>query len=290
MVRRMAHTLAKLSVVIGLMLPLTAGAQQESQRVAMATVDQQIAKLAKSPPPYSRDCRITAPAHEGRTALRQMRRALKEQRIVKVLAVGSSSTSGVGASSPYATYPVRLEADLEGMFKGIDVDVVARGVPGEVGLSACSRMKREVADVRPDLVVWQVGTNDAMARSDVDEFKLNLSRTLQWLAKNHIDVVLIDPQYVERLASDAHYVKMIKAIEDVARQERVMLVHRFSAMADLAHQKGEQVILANDRFHLNDLGYRCMAEYAAGAIVAGIIQAQADAVLNSGPHLAPAAQ
>ncbi len=290
MVRRMAHTLAKLSVVIGLMLPLTVGAQQESQRVAMATVDQQIAKLAKSPPPYSRDCRITAPAHEGRTALRQMRRALKEQRIVKVLAVGSSSTSGVGASSPYATYPVRLEADLEGMFKGIDVDVVARGVPGEVGLSACSRMKREVADVRPDLVVWQVGTNDAMARSDVDEFKLNLSRTLQWLAKNHIDVVLIDPQYVERLASDAHYVKMIKAIEDVARQERVMLVHRFSAMADLAHQKGEQVILANDRFHLNDLGYRCMAEYAAGAIVAGIIQAQADAVLNSGPHLAPAAQ
>ena len=114
-------------------------------------------------------------------------------------------------------------------------------------------------------------------RADVGEFKLNLSRTLQWLAKNHIDVVLIDPQYVERLAADAHYVQMIKAIEDVAREERVLLVHRFSAMADLAKRKGESAILASDRFHLNDLGYRCMAEYAAGAIVAGIIQAQADA-------------
>ena len=272
MVRRMALALAKLSLVTILALPVTANAQE----LAMATLDQQIATLAKTPPPYSRDCRITAPAHEGRTALRQMRRALKENRVVKVLAVGSSSTSGVGASSPYATYPVRLEADLEGLFKGVDVDVVARGVPGEVGLGACTRMKREVADVRPDLVVWQVGTNDAMARADVGEFKLNLSRTLQWLAKNHIDVVLIDPQYVERLAADAHYVQMIKAIEDVAREERVLLVHRFSAMADLAKQKGENAILASDRFHLNDLGYRCMAEYAAGAIVAGIIQAQAD--------------
>jgi acyl-CoA thioesterase I len=270
MVRRMALSLAKLSVAIVVILPATVHGQQ----VALATLEQQIATLAKSPPPYSRDCRITAPAHEGRTALRTMRRALKEGRVVKVLAVGSSSTSGVGASSSFATYPVRLENDLEVLFKGVDVDVVSRGVPGEAGLSACSRMKREVAETKPDLVVWQVGTNDAMARADIDELKINLARTLQWLAKNHIDVVLIDPQFTERLANDEHYTKVVRAIEDVARQERVMLVHRFSAMADLAKQKGENALLANDRYHLNDLGYRCMAEYAASAIVAGIIQAQ----------------
>jgi acyl-CoA thioesterase I len=273
MVRRMAVSLAKLSAAIVVMLPAAALGQQ----VALATLDQQIATLAKSPPAYSKDCRITAPAHEGRTALRTMRRALKEGRVVKVLAVGSSSTSGIGASSPFATYPVRLENDLEVLFKGVDVDVISRGVPGEGGLNACSRMKREVAEVKPDLVVWQVGTNDAMARADIDELKTHLARTLQWLARNHIDVVLIDPQFTERVANDEHYTKVVRAIEDVARQERVMLVHRFSAMADLAKQKGETAILSNDRFHLNDLGYRCMAEYAAGAIVAGIIQAQVDA-------------
>jgi acyl-CoA thioesterase I len=270
MVRRMALTLAKLSAAVVVMLPAAALGQQ----VALATLEQQIATLAKSPPPYSRDCRITAPAHEGRTALRTMRRALKEGRVVKVLAVGSSSTSGVGASSSFATYPVRLENDLEVLFKGVDVDVVSRGVPGEAGLSACSRMKREVAETKPDLVVWQVGTNDAMARADINELKINLARALQWLARNHIDVVLIDPQFTERVAHDEHYTNVVHAIEDVARQERVMLVHRFSAMADLAKQQGETSILASDRFHLNDLGYRCMAEYAAGAIVAGIIQAQ----------------
>ena len=274
MVRRMALPLAKYFFSAVLMVPGAAFAQQ----VALATVDQQIATLAKSPPAYSRDCRITAPAHEGRTALRTMRRALKENRVVKVLAVGSSSTSGVGATSAFATYPVRLENDLEVMFKGVDIDVISRGVPGEAGLGACTRMKREVAETKPDLVVWQVGTNDAMARADIDDLKINLAKTLQWLAKNHIDVVLIDPQFTARLANDDHYTKVVRAIEDVARQERVMLVHRFSAMAVLAKQKGEDTLLATDRFHLNDLGYRCMAEYAAGAIVAGIIQAQADAI------------
>lgn len=279
MVRRMALPLARVflaalvtSAVASAALPVVA------QTVAMAPpIDQQIATLSKTQQSYSRECRITAPAHEGRTALRTMRRALKEGRIVKVLAIGSSSTSGVGASSPFATYPVRLENDLEVQFKGVDIDVVSRGVPGEAGLSACNRMKREVAEVKPDLVVWQVGTNDAMARADIDELKINLSKTLQWLAKNHIDVVLIDPQFTARVAADDHYLKVVHAITEVARQERVMLVHRYTAMADLAQQKGEDTILANDRFHLNDLGYRCMAEYAAGAIVSGIIQAQQDA-------------
>jgi acyl-CoA thioesterase I len=273
MVRRMALSLAKLSFAsVVMLLPAMAHAQQ----VAIASLEQQIATLAKAPPVYSRECRITAPAHEGRTALRTMRRALKENRVVKVLAVGSSSTSGIGASSPFATYPVRLENDLEVIFKGVDIDVISRGVPGEAGLSACSRMKREVAEVKPDLVVWQVGTNDAMARADIGELKTHLGNTLRWLAKNHIDVVLIDPQYTARVANDEHYNKVVMAIQDVAREERVMLVHRFSAMADLAKQKGEETLLAPDRFHLNDLGYRCMAEYAAGAIVAGIIQAQID--------------
>ena len=272
MVRRMALPLAKISLTILLMSPTIVLAQQ----VAVAPIDQQIASLAKSPPAYSRDCRITAPAHEGRTALRAMRRALKEGRVVKVLAIGSSSTSGVGASSPFATYPVRLENDLEVQFKGVDIDVISRGVPGEAGMGACSRMKREVAEVKPDLVVWQIGTNDAVGRADIDELKVNLARTLQWLARNHIDVVLIDPQFTSRLAADDHYTHVVRAIEEVAKQERVLLVHRFSAMADLAKQKGEGALLAGDHFHLNDLGYRCMAEYAAGAIVAGLIQAQLD--------------
>ena len=282
MVRRMALLLANITLVSLVTLAATA----QAQHAVVAIPDQQIVKLASSQPAYSRECRVAAKAHDGHTALRTLRRALKQGRTVKVLAIGSSSTAGIGASSALATYPVRLENDLEVTFKGADFDVVNRGVSGEVGLGACTRMKREVEELKPDLVVWQVGTNDAMTHADVDEFKVNLTRTLQWLAKQNIDVVLIDPQFTERLAADEHYIKVVHAIADVARDERVRLVRRFTAMADLVHEKGESAVLSSDRFHLNDLGYRCMAEYAASAIVAGIIQAQVEpaALKASGPH------
>ena len=78
-----------------------------------------------------------------------------------MLAIGSSSTVGVGASSPSATYVAKLETTLEGTFKGMDFDVIGRGLSGEVAQGAADRMKQEVEQTKPDLVVWQVGTNDA---------------------------------------------------------------------------------------------------------------------------------
>lgn len=227
-------------------------------------------------PPLSFECRVKCPVFEGKAPLRVVRRAIRSKRPIRVLAIGSSSTVGVGATSPLASYPVRLENDLEGLLKGFEVEVVARGVSGEVAEGASERMKLEIAEQRPDLVVWQVGTNDAMARVGVETFAAELHETLRWLATNKIDVVLIDPQYVERLSQDASYTGIVETIAKVAAEERVLLVNRFDAMADLARQKGNGTYLARDQFHLNDLGYRCMAEYAARAIVAGILNADAE--------------
>ena len=144
---------------------------------------------------------------------------------------------------------------------------------GEVAQGAADRMKREVEETRPDLVVWQVGTNDALRHVGIDRFVSCLKTTLAWLAENKIDVVLIDPQYVERLAKDQQYLSIVDSIAEVAREKQVLLVHRYDAMADLSREHPSTSYLAGDRFHLNDLGYRCMAEYAARAIVAGILQA-----------------
>ncbi len=230
--------------------------------------------LGSEPSAYTKDCAVKAPVHDGRIALRYVRRALKAGRQLRVLAIGSSSTVGVGASSPKAAYPVRLESDLEGFLPGFDVEMFVRGVNGEVADQAAERLKTEVANVKPDLVVWQVGTNDALSRADEHEFGERLGGALDWLAKHKIDVVLIDPQYVDQMADDSHYLGIVDKIAEVARNRHVLLVHRFDAMADLARQAGTATYLAPDKLHLNDLGYRCMAEYAARTIVAGILQAE----------------
>jgi lysophospholipase L1-like esterase len=211
-----------------------------------------------------------------RRPLRALSRAVHASRTVKVLAIGSSSTVGVGASSPSATYTARLETTLEGAVRGMDFDVVSRGMSGEVAQGAADRMKREVAETKPDLVVWQVGTNDALRHVGLDRFKGCLKSTLDWLAENKIDVVLIDPQYGAQLAKDEYYEKVVAAVAEVARESRVLLVDRFEAMRELQRERGDTLYLTKDNLHLNDTGHRCMAEQLARAIVGGLLQADGD--------------
>jgi lysophospholipase L1-like esterase len=194
-----------------------------------------------------------------------------------VLAIGSSSTVGVGASSPSATYIAKLENGLEGALKGLDFEVIGRGMSGEVAQGAADRMKREIADTKPDLVVWQVGTNDALRHVSIDRFKECLRTTLAWLREHRIDVVLIDPQYGEALVKDQYYETVVAAIADVAREARVLLVDRFEAMRELHRMRGDQFYLTNDNLHLNDTGHRCMAEQLARSIVGGLLAADAEA-------------
>lgn len=204
-------------------------------------------------------------------------RALRIKRKIKILAIGSSTTVGVGASSPTATYVANLESTLEGSFKGMDFDVVGRGVSGEVAQGAADRMKKEIDDTKPDLVVWQVGTNDAIRHVSIEAFKNCLRTTLAWLAENKLDVVLVDPQYGKVLTADDYYERVVKAVADIAKESGVLLVDRFQAMLELQRARGDTYYLSADNLHMNDRGHRCMAEQLARAIVGGLVNTDADA-------------
>jgi acyl-CoA thioesterase I len=205
--------------------------------------------------------------------LPRLGRALRETGTAKVLAIGSSSTAGVGASSPSRTYTARLEADLETALTGTDFDIIGHGMSGEVAQGAADRMKREVEEVKPELVVWQVGTNDALRHVAIDSFKNCLKKTLAWLKEQRIDVILINPQYGDQLIKDGYYQEVVNAVAEVARDAEVLLVDRFQFMRKLQRERGDRFYLSTDDLHMNDEGYRCLAEQLATAIIAALPQA-----------------
>ncbi|HRK18005.1 MAG TPA: GDSL-type esterase/lipase family protein [Hyphomicrobiaceae bacterium] len=236
-------------------------------------------------PALSSDCTTKRIAGDSfRRPLRGLRNAVRERRAPRVLAIGSSSTVGVGASRPSNAYIARLEDNLEKTFSGFDFDVVGRGISGEIAEGQSARMKDTIAEVKPDLVLWQVGTNDAIRHVDVEAFKDCLRRTLDWLNSNRIDVVLVDPQYSDALTRDEFYEKIVAAVADVARERKVLLVDRFEAMRELSRNRGDRFYLTSDNLHLNDNGHRCMAEQLARAIVAGVLMAENDSA-NLNPAL-----
>ena len=259
-----AATLCAVAAMAG----LPAGAADPTKSVDaeyMITAHMPPIAFPTEPPQLSNDCRTKKIAGD------QFRRPLR------VLAIGSSSTVGVGASRPQNAYIAKLETNLEGTFRGLDFTVVGKGMSGEVAEGQSARMKDTVAEVKPDLVLWQVGTNDAIRHVDLVSFKDCLRRTLTWLRDNKFDVVLVDPQYSDALVKDAFYYDTVAAVAEVAREMRVLLVDRFEAMRELSAQRGDRFYLTSDNLHLNDNGHRCMAEQLARSIAAGVLQADFEA-------------
>ncbi len=221
-------------------------------------------------PPLSAACDVPANDIALPAPLPNVAALLQKTRTVHILAIGSSSTIGIGASADVKSYPAQLSAILEHALKDVDVEIVNRGVAGEVAETTAERIRNEVALSKPDLVLWQLGTNDAISRVPPEDFDRTVRETIAWLRGDGIDVVLVGLQYSSRLAKDASYFAIREVLRKIAADENILYVRRFDAMQFIARTRANLQLLASDNFHLNDLGYQCMAEHVAHAVIVGL--------------------
>ena len=211
------------------------------------------------------ECRVPGGRLYAVAPLRAVRAIVAEKRPLKVLALGSAgATTGIGSGTARATYLDQLDAQLERALGAGDVTVEQRELHGEVTAQATERIGALVTDVAPDLIVWQVGTSDALAKVDLEGFAAALNEVLEWLSSHEIDVVLVEPPYFKALAGDEHYRGLVAAIQKTARENRVPLVLRFEAMEFLAQQAARDG--RTHQFKLSHLAARCIAEYVARTV------------------------
>jgi acyl-CoA thioesterase I len=194
-----------------------------------------------------------------------------------ILAIGSSSTAGVGASSPANAYPARLEAELEKK-TGEDFEVKNAGIGGELAAKTLERLKGALKSGWAKLVIWQVGTNDAVAGVDEALFRATVESGIAAVRTAGIPLVLIDPQFTLKNPDPARYERFVKIVHDIAAADRVPVLGRYSMMKRWGSKNASALaaLMSGDGFHMNDLGYRCLAhslaaviEDAAGAKFAG---------------------
>jgi acyl-CoA thioesterase I len=223
-----------------------------------------------SPHPLSSQCSVPTSEIAAPAPLPMLVNRLESQQPLRILAIGSSSTWGVGATSSRKNYPTQLESMLEKVLKGVPIEMINRGVSGETAGTTADRLRMEAALIKPDLVLWQVGTNDAVQRIPVDQFERTVSKTVAILKRKNIDVVLVGLQYTPRYARDEHYFAIRQALRRVAVDQNVLYVRRYQAMEYIAKTKESLQMMAEDGFHLNDIGYQCMAEHIAQAVTANI--------------------
>jgi lysophospholipase L1-like esterase len=186
---------------------------------------------------------------------------------VTIVAVGSSSTFGAGASSPAAAYPARLEAELQARFPHSQITVINRGVNGDEAREMLARFTDSVIRQKPDLVLWQVGTN-AVLRNDIAPTGPLILKGLAQLKELGVDVIVIDPQYAPSVLAKRDVEQMLGLISAATKQTDVDLFPRFAIMRYwMQHEHMTFTdFISPDKLHMNDWGYACLAKLIGGAI------------------------
>jgi acyl-CoA thioesterase-1 len=208
------------------------------------------------------------------------RAALKSQRKVKVVAIGSSSTAGADGVLPFLP---RLQMQLRETFYGSMIDVINRGVGGEEALDEASRFECDVIAEAPSLVIWQVGTNAVFHDTSYsrDQVAQAIAAGLRWLAARQIDVVLMDLQYTKALVFQigASTVPKLPLSEDMVAKianvaesadPKVNVFRRFALMknwVDAGIPLDSMDDQGSDRLHTSKWATDCVARALAEAIV-----------------------
>ena len=214
--------------------------------------------------------KCVAPADIARLALPLTRTAhrLASRDRITFVALGSSSTAGVGASSAEATYPNRLMVELAHRFRTQSIMVLNRGVSGERAVDMLARFDESVAAERPDLVLWQVGTNAVLRGYEHSKSDLLIRDGIRRMKAIGADVVLIDPQFAPKVIVKPEIEDMVDLISRAAKQENVDVFHRFALMRHWHDIDGMpfEAFLSPDGLHMNDWSYNCFAKALADAI------------------------
>jgi lysophospholipase L1-like esterase len=185
-----------------------------------------------------------------------------------IVAVGSSSTRGVGASNPAHTYPALLNEDLRRRWPQLAVTVINKGVSGETASQMLTRFEGDVLPYHPQLVIWQTGSNEALRTGDIGGYIDTVREGISRLKTIGADVVLVDPQFAPRVLARPAHPFIVDAISALAHDMHVAVFRRFAVMRHLisSGQYKMEDIISSDGLHMNDVSYSCIADLLADSI------------------------
>lgn len=198
--------------------------------------------------------------------------ALRDGRSVRIVALGSSSTSGYGLDDWGLAYPYRLAEQLQRVFPRSGVTVVNAGHAGHTASQLDERLDRDVLAQAPDLVVLQTGTNDAVQQLPLEMVRAATVRTVRRLQARGIDVVLLDPQQMPGRGLTDDYRRYVTLLDDVAEATGISVVGRYRWMGAVlgAGELGWRDLLVGDDVHHTRRGHECMAHLITTGLTASL--------------------
>jgi lysophospholipase L1-like esterase len=212
----------------------------------------------------------------------------------RIVAIGSSTTAGEGNIK---AYPERLACFLRAEYQNAGITMVNKGIGGQEAPIELQRFGTDVIAEKPDLVIWQVGTNAVWQSPDQNPPPPSFDETTRAIRDGLVklrdetkaDAILMDLQYVPAvltLAKKDKAIAMVEAISELARDAGVNVFRRFAFMKGLYEVEQvsfDRMVDPTDdtRLHDSDWATQRVAWAVKLAIVGGVNKARSSVAANS---------
>jgi acyl-CoA thioesterase I len=186
-----------------------------------------------------------------------------------IIAFGSSSTEGAGASSPAKTYPALLQHELRAALPQLTVTVLNRGIGGQDVDDMMPRLPGIIGE-RPDLIVWQTGSNDSLRDVPLVRFIAKTREGIAAIRKAGIALMLMEPQDCAAIRAIPGSIRYRDAVRAIATELNIPLIRRYDLMHEwiAAGKATEAAMMSGDDLHMNDVGYALLAHAVAREVLA----------------------
>ena len=175
-------------------------------------------------------CEIPGYLLFGNNELKHVAEAVKKERRLTIAVVGTGSSILAGPDGPRSAYPARLEAALKQRLPSVAVKVVTLVRTRMSAEDLARGMAKLLVDEKPDLVIWQTGTLDAIRRIEPDDFRAALDEGVETLHKGGADVILMNMQYSPRTDIMVALGPYADNMRVVAQQHEIPLFDRLAIM------------------------------------------------------------
>jgi len=175
-------------------------------------------------------CEIPGYLLSGNNELKHVAEAVKKDRRLTIAVVGTGSSILAGPDGPRSAYPARLETALQQRLPSVAVKVVTLVRTRMSAEDLAQGMAKLLVDEKPDLVIWQTGTLDAIRRIEPDDFRAALEEGVETLHKGGADVILMNMQYSPRTDIMVALGPYADNMRVVAQQHEIPLFDRHAIM------------------------------------------------------------
>ena len=214
-------------------------------------------------------CDIPGYLLSGNNELKHVAEAVAKDKRLTIAVVGTGSSILAGPDGPRSAYPARLEEALKHTLPSVAVKVVSLARTRMTAEDLARGMEKMLVDEKPDLVIWQTGTLDAIRRIDPDDFRAALEEGVETLHKGGADVILMNMQYSPRtdiMVSLGPYADNMRV---VAQEHEIPLFDRLAIMRNWSDTGAFDLYAAGKDNVLAQRVHDCIARGIASMIIDG---------------------